>query len=79
MFAYAVIVSCAAIFYYIGENEHNGKGWLFAIISGVLSLCVGHFTPSGFIGIVGVNAVLYIALLLFNLFSKKPPRSQSGF
>jgi len=78
MLGYLLIAGFASIFYYVGNNEYYNKGWLLAIISGVLSF-VGIASPLGFFGALGTNLLLYIALFIYNFFSKKPPGSESGF
>lgn len=76
---YALIVVLASIFYYIGNHEYYEKGWLLATISVLLSFGASFFLPFGFFGMIGANIVLYLAILIYNLLSKRPPGSRSGF
>ena len=75
---YIAVFFVASIFYYIGNHEYHQKGWLLAGISVGLSYAVTIFTPTAFIGVLGVNLLFFVAIWLFNIFSGKPPRSSSG-
>lgn len=77
--AYAVIAALASIFYYIGNHEYYDKGWVLAIASIVLSLLACLFLPFGFFGAIGINLLLYVGLIVYNIISKRPPGSRSGF
>jgi hypothetical protein len=79
MLGIALIGAIASIFYYIGNHEYYEKGWLLALISIIISLGISYFTPLGFIGVIGINIVFYLAILIYNIVSKKPPGSRSGF
>ena len=78
MFGYGLIAALAFIFYRIGENDYASKGWLLAFLSVVFSLA-GAATGLAFIGICAANVQLYLLCLAYNLFSKRPPGSSSGF
>ena len=79
MLGIALIIALASIFYYIGNHEYYEKGWILAILSVILSFGISYLLPLGFIGVIGINILLYIAILIYNIVSKKPPGSQSGF
>jgi chromate transport protein ChrA len=72
------IVVIASAFYYIGNNDYHNKGWLLAILSVIFSLA-GLFSPLSLIGAFAANLLLYVLLLVYNMFRKKPPGSQSGW
>ena len=75
---WALLISLASIFYYIGNNDYYNKGWLLVLASiGCSSL--GLATGLSLIGALGANVLLYLILFFYNLLSKKPPGSQSGF
>lgn len=76
---YIAVFFLASVFYYIGNHEYHQKGWLLALISILLSYGVTIFTPTAFIGVVGINLLLYIGIWVYNTLSGKPPRSSSGF
>ena len=69
-------IALTTIFYRIGETDYN-KGATLASLSFVLSLIGAAFVP--ILGSIAANVLLYIALVIYNLLSKKPPGSQSGF
>ena len=71
----AILIGLAFIFYRVGESDY-GKGWLLALAS-ILASFVGS-TFFGFLGTIVANVLLFIGLLVYNLFAKKPPGSQSG-
>ena len=71
-------IALAVIFYRIGDHEYHHKGWLLALLSLGASFG-GAATGFSFIGVVAANVLLYLGLLVYNLLSKKPPGSQSGF
>jgi hypothetical protein len=79
MLGYALIGALASIFYYIGNHEYYDKGWLLAVISVLLSFGVSYLLPVGFIGIIGVNVLFYLGIMIYNIISKRPPGSRSGF
>jgi len=79
MIGYIVIFVVASIFYYIGNHEYYEKGWLLGLISVGLSFGISYLLPLGFIGIIGINIVFYISILIYNIVSKRPPGSRSGF
>ena len=79
MHAYYIAGTVASIFYYIGNQDYNEKGWLLAIISILLSLGAGHFFQFALFGIIGVNVLFYLGLLIYNIVSQRPPGSRSGF
>ena len=76
MMSVLLIGGLAAIFYHIGDQEYTRKGWLLALVSLLLSLCIGS-TELGFLGILGSNLILYLICLGYNLLANKPP--SSGF
>ena len=78
MLGYVLIGAIAFIFYKIGENDYASKGWLLALCS-ILFSVAGLATGLGFVGICVANLVLYLICLAYNLFSKRPPGSSSGF
>ena len=78
MLGYAMIAALAFVFYRIGETDYANKGWLLAIISTAFSFG-GAATPLGFIGIFAANVALYLLCLAYNLISKRPPGSSSGW
>jgi hypothetical protein len=77
LLGYALIAALACVFYYVGENDY-GNGWLLALVSIIFSIA-GSATRLGFFGICGANLLLYLLCLGYNLLSKKPPGSSSGF
>lgn len=79
MFGYILIGALASIFYYTGNHEYYDKGWLLAIISILLSFAAAYFLPLGLIGIIGINVVFYLGIMVYNIVSKRPPGSRSGF
>lgn len=78
MLGLLLIFGFASLFYYLGNNDYYNKGWLLAILSVILSF-VGFRSGFSFIGALGTNLLLFLALLIYNLCSKKPPGSQSGW
>jgi hypothetical protein len=78
MIGYGLIAALAYVFYYVGENDYAGKGWVLALVSVVFSIA-GSASGLGFIGICAANAFLYLLCLGYNLFSKRPPGSGSGW
>ena len=76
---YIALFGLASIFYYIGDHEYHNKGWLLATLSIVLSFLIVILTPSGFIGMLGINFLYFLGIWVYNVFSGKPPRSSSGF
>jgi hypothetical protein len=79
MFGYIIIGALASVFYYIGNHEYYDKGWLLAIISILLSFGAAYLLPLGLIGIIGINVVFYLGIMVYNIVSKRPPGSRSGF
>ena len=79
MFGYIILGTIASVFYYIGNHEYYEKGWLLATISVIISFGVDYFLPFAYFGIIGANILFYFSLLIFNLISKRPPGSRSGF
>jgi len=79
MFGYMLIGAIASTFYYIGNHEYYDKGWLLAIISILLSFGTAYFFPLKLIGIIGINVVFYLGIMVYNILSKRPPGSRSGF
>jgi uncharacterized membrane protein len=73
---YLLIVSLAGLFYYIGNNDYQNRGWLLALASAVASF-FGSW--AGFLGVFGANLLFYLVLLVYNLLRKKPPGSESGW
>ncbi len=76
--SYILVISFAALFYYIGNNDYYNKGWLLALLSVVFSY-VGLASGLSIIGVFGANLLLYLILFVCNFFSKKPPGSETGF
>jgi len=77
MLALIILIAIASIFYYIGNHEYYEKGWLLGILSVLLSF--GGSYLLGLLGIIGANILLYLAILIYNMVSKRPPGSRSGF
>jgi hypothetical protein len=75
---YLITIGLAIVFYYIGNSDYYNKGWLLAILSFICS-SLGLATGLSLVGAVGANVILYLILLIYNLISKKPPGSSSGF
>ena len=75
--SYILVISFAALFYYIGNNDYYNQGWLLALLSVVFSY-VGLSSGLSIIGIFGANLLLYLILFVCNFFSKKPPGSEAG-
>lgn len=73
---YAILFALAVIFYRIGDHEYR-SGWPLAGLSLLLSFVGSYFVP--FFGMIGANILLYIGLTIYNVFSKRPPGSSSGF
>jgi hypothetical protein len=73
-----LIFGFASLFYYLGNNDYHNKGWMLAILSVILSF-VGFSTGFSLIGALGTNLLLFLVLFIYNLCSKKPPGSQSGW
>ena len=69
-------LALTTIFYRIGETDYN-KGAPLALLRLVLFLVDAAFVP--ILGSIVANVLLFIALVIYNLLSKKPPGSQSGF
>ena len=61
-----VLIACAMIFYRIGDVEF-GRGWLFALISVVLSLAVDYATSWGIFAIVAVNVALFAGITIYKI------------
>ena len=78
MFGYGLVAALAYVFYYIGENDYGNKGCLLALLSVACSIG-GEATGLGVIGSCAANALLYLVCLAYNLFSKRPPGSSSGW
>lgn len=79
MISYAAIAVIASLFYYIGEHEYHGKGWLLAIASVICSFVAAWVLPFAFVDILIGNVALYIGVFIYNLVSKRPPGGSSGF
>jgi uncharacterized membrane protein YfcA len=73
---YAILIALAVIFYRIGEHEYR-SGWPLAGASLVLSFLGSYIFA--FFGMIGANVLLYIGLTVYNIVSKRPPGSSSGF
>jgi hypothetical protein len=78
MLGLTLVFAFASLFYYVGNNDYRNKGWLLAMLSVILSF-VGFRTGFSFIGALGTNLLLFLGLFIYNVFSKKPPGSQSGW
>ena len=76
MFGIAIFIGLAVVFYRIGESDYS-RGWLLAILSLVASYAGS--AVFGWLGMLAGNALLFLGLLAFNLMTKKPPGSGSGF
>jgi hypothetical protein len=72
--SYILVISLAALFYYIGNNDYYNKGWLLALLSIAFSYA-GLASGLSIIGAFGANLLLYLILFVCNLFWKKPPGS----
>jgi hypothetical protein len=69
-----VMIGCSAfIFYRIGEMDY-GRGGLVATLSVVLSFLAIYFWRLPLINVGVSQVLLYVALLIFNLIKKTPPR-----
>ena len=69
-----LVIGCSAfVFYRIGEMDY-GRGWLVAILSVVVSFLAIYFWRLPFISVPVSQVLLYLALLIFNLVRKTPPR-----
>ncbi len=73
---FLVLIALAVISYRIGEHQYR-SGWPLAGASLGLSFIGNHFLP--FFGMMGANLLLFIGITVYNLVSKKPPGSSSGF
>lgn len=73
MLLYLVIGCSAFVFYRIGQMDY-GKGWLTATLSVVVSFLSLRFLPLPLITVGLSQVALYLALLVFNLVRKEPPR-----
>lgn len=73
---YVVLIALVLIFYRIGEHEYR-SGWPLAGASLLLSLTGSHFF--GLFGMIGANVALYLVITIYNMTSKRPPGSSSGF
>jgi hypothetical protein len=70
----SVTIGCSAlIFYRIGEMDY-GRGWPLGMVSVVVSLLVRSFVPLPLVTVPASQVLLYIALLIYNLSRKTPPR-----
>ena len=70
-----VVIGCSAfIFYKIGEMDY-GRGGLMATVSVTVSFLAAYFFPLPLISLGLSQVGLYLALLLFNLIWKPPPRN----
>ena len=78
MLAWILIAGFASMFYYLGNNDYHNKGWMLAILSVILSF-VGFRSGFSFLGALGINLLLFLVLFIYNICSKKPPGSQSGW
>jgi hypothetical protein len=72
-----LIGGLASLFYKIGDDEYGNKGWIMALISVVLSFLGAALF--GFLGTLGMNALLYVGILAYNYYTDKPPGGQGGF
>jgi uncharacterized membrane protein YfcA len=75
---WALLLSLASVFYYIGNNDYYNKGWLLALASIACSF-LGFATGLSLLGAFGANVLLYLILFFYNLLTRRPPGSQSGF
>jgi hypothetical protein len=73
MLLYLIIGGSALIFYRIGEMDY-GRGGLVATLSVIVSLLAVFFWRMPLINVGVSQVLLYIALLIFNLIRKTPPR-----
>jgi len=73
---YIILVALAVIFYRIGEHEYR-SGWPLAGASILLSVLGSSFFA--FLGMIAANALLFAGLTVYNIVSKRPPGSSSGF
>ena len=70
-----LVIGCGAlVFYRIGEMDY-GKGWLLGTLSVIISLLAKFFLPLPLISVPGSQVLLYVALLIFNLVRRTPPRT----
>ena len=69
MFWIVVMVASAITFFKVGDDEFEGKGWLFAGVSILLSLA-GHFFLSwGMLGIALSQVGLFGLLTVYNMYA----------
>ena len=73
MLLYVMIGCSAFIFYRIGEMDY-GRGGLVATLSVIVSLLAVFFWRLPLINVGVSQVLLYIALLIFNVIKKTPPR-----
>ena len=73
---YLILAALAVVFYRIGEHEYR-TGWPLAIASVLVSFAGSYFFS--FFGIIGANILLYGGLTVYNIVTKRPPGSSSGF
>jgi hypothetical protein len=70
----SLTIGCAAlIFYRIGQMDY-GKGWPLCTLSVVVSLLTRAFVPLPLISVPLSQVLLYVAVLIYNLSRKTPPR-----
>ena len=72
----AILIGLAFISYRGGVSDY-GRSDPLAFGSVVASFAGS--AVFGFLGMLGTNALLFLLLLAYNLFVKKPPGSRSGF
>ena len=73
---YLILAALAVAFYRIGEHEYR-TGWRLEVASVLVSFAGSYFSPV--FGIIGANILLYVGLTVYNIVTKRPPGSSSGF
>jgi hypothetical protein len=73
---YLILAALAVVFYRIGEHEYR-TGWPLAVASVLVSFAGSYAFP--LVGIIAANVLLYVGLTIYNIVTKRPPGSSSGF
>ena len=73
MFQLVFILGAAVLFFHVGNEEYDGRGWFFALLSIALSLLAGYFFD-GWIPLLASQGLLFGAMTLYNMTGRKPDR-----